>query len=250
MLSAQDWHLRFLLQARWTDELRRHLARELGFDRAERILEVGCGTGVITGALCERTRANLHGLDIDEERLGLAQSQAVGVCYTCGDGLSLPYAAGSFDATVCHFFLLWASDAAKALAEMRRVTRPGGWVVAMAEPDYGGRIDSPAELEAPGRLQTAALSGQGADPYIGRRLAGLFAETGLRNVHFGLLGGNWSGALSPSEAESEWAILRSDLKELASLEQMERWRLAEARAAERGERVLFVPTFYAWGEAV
>jgi len=77
---------------------------------------------------------------------------------------------------------------------MRRVVKPGGWVVALAEPDYGGRIDYPDQLSALGWKQASALSAQGADTNAGRKLAGWLAETGLKGIQTGLLGGQWGHA--------------------------------------------------------
>jgi hypothetical protein len=133
------------------------------------------------------------------------------------------------------------------LKEMRRVTHPGGLVAAMAEPDYGGRIDYPDELAEIGQLQAAALRQQGADPNLGRRLANLFVDAGLSNVQTGLLGGHWNLSPSSEALESEWSVLESDLAGSIDKEKMEYLRSLDATAWKKGVRILFVPTFYAWG---
>ena len=74
---------------------------------------------------------------------------------------------------------------------MRRVVQPGGWVAALAEPDYGGRIDYPDALAALGWKQAAAVHAQGADIYAGRKLAGWLGQAGLKDIQVGLLGGQW-----------------------------------------------------------
>jgi hypothetical protein len=121
-------------------------------------------------------------------------------------------------------------------------------VLALAEPDYGGRIDYPPELAELGRLQVASLRQQGAEPELGRRLIGLFTNLGLESVEVGVLGAQWSGAISATEWESEWAVLRSDLGDSLPPSQLERLSQLDALAWQSGVRVLFVPTFYAWGK--
>ena len=50
-LTPLDWHDRFSLQARWTRELRHYLYKRAGLEAARRVLEVGCGSGVVLGEL-------------------------------------------------------------------------------------------------------------------------------------------------------------------------------------------------------
>ena len=74
---------------------------------------------------------------------------------------------------------------------MKRVTRPGGTVAALAEPDYGGRIDFPDSLGELGQWQAFALGSQGANPNVGRRLMAEFIAADLDSVESGLMGGQW-----------------------------------------------------------
>jgi hypothetical protein len=130
---------------------------------------------------------------------------------------------------------------------MARVTRPGCAVLVLAEPDYGGRIDSPAELTILGKLQTEALRRQGADPETGRKLASLLRDAGLKDIEIGVLGGQWRGNTSVNNWQSEWEILANDLQDLLSAQELARLRVKDITARQSGERILFVPTFYAWG---
>lgn len=246
-LSPGAWQSRFEQQARWTREIRQNLYARLNIHRSKRILDVGCGTGVLAGELCSQTRASVVGLDLNQTFLGLARHSCPSAFYTCSDALLLPFPARSFDIALCHFVLLWLSDPLQALREMRRVTRQGGAVLALAEPDYGGRIDHPAPLIEPGRLQTEALRRQGADPLIGRQLASLFAQAGLIRVETGILGGQWRGKPSAETREDEWKVLEADLKGLLTPARLAELRAIDRMAWESGERVLFVPTFFAVG---
>lgn len=247
MLPVSEWHKRFLQQARWTEEIRRSCYTRLNFKNTGRVLEVGCGSGVITTDLHRYSPGNIYGLDIQPDFLELAQKVDPATRLIQGDAFSLPLKDNVLDAVICHFFLLWLKDPGRALAEMRRVTRRGGCVVALAEPDYGGRIDYPNQLIELGRLQGTALQAQGADIHTGRKLAALFHQGGFKNVQAGLLGGLWKEPPSTDTWQSEWTILATDLKETVSSGELENLRCLDAAAWQNGERILFVPTFYAWG---
>jgi ubiquinone/menaquinone biosynthesis C-methylase UbiE len=250
-LSIQDRHRRYYRQARWTKSLRDYLFRKSDLNRARLVLEVGCGTGVLLAELDGSPPKQIHGLDIDLERIHLAARQASYALLTCGDAHRLPYATHALDVCFCHYLMLWVRDPAAVLAEMIRVTRPGGVVLILAEPDYGGRIDYPAALETLGEWQKSALSQQGANPEMGRRLAGLCASSGLVSVEVGVLGGEWKSLPDQEELTSEWSVYESDFENLGfGNAERAAWKhlLELDRAAwERGERVLFVPTFFAWG---
>ena len=139
-----DWHRRYLQQAAWTRDLRLYLFEHAGLKKALRVLEVGCGTGAVLADL--DTPASIFGLDVDFLRLVGAKSHVSAAVLTCGNALGLPYSPGVFDLTFCHFLLLWVGDPLQALREMKRVTRPGGSVLALAEPDYNSRLDEPQTL--------------------------------------------------------------------------------------------------------
>lgn len=255
MFTPENWHRRYLQQAQWTAGIRQYIYDALRLEPTSRILEIGCGTGAITQDLQRRffqpgqkLASTIHGLDIDWQALQFARRQDADTLFVCGDALRLPYASRIFDFTLCHFVLLWLRDPETALGEMARVTRPGGFIAALAEPDYGGRIDHPPALSELGQMQAAALTAQGADPQMGRKLAGLFARAGLKNIHTGLPGGEWSAPPAPEAWNSEWDTLEKDLGHLLSKGQLEILRQIDANAWQRGERVLFVPTFYAYGQ--
>ena len=246
-LTPLDWHARFTQQARWTRALREYLFPRVGLEAAQSVLEVGCGTGAILSELPMQIPLRV-GLDINSAHIELATRNAPGTQLTLGDALSLPYRSSSFDVTLCHFLLLWVDDPLQVMREMKRVTRPGGFVLALAEPDYGGRVDFPEELAPLGEWQRESLARQGADPLMGRRLAGLFHKAGLEAVETGALGGQWSASPDWEAWESEWAVLESDLSDTPNLsKKLRELKILDRSARAKGERVLFVPTFYALG---
>lgn len=240
-----DWHTRFLQQAGWTGDLRAYLFERAGLGQARRVLEVGCGTGAILAGL--QTSAAVHGLDLEPARLPEARRHALEAAFVCGDALALPYPAGAFDLVFCHFLLLWVGDPLAALHEMKRVTRPGGNVLALAEPDYDARLDEPPALAPLGRWQAGALRRQGADPGLGGRLAELFHRAGLPPLETGSLQGGGKRPLSPGERELEWAVLEADLAGSVPAREIRRLKRLDEAAWKNGERILHVPTFFAWG---
>lgn len=209
--AGPAWHERYRQQARWTADLRRFLGEKAGLPRARRVLEVGSGTGVILADLVANSSAAVHGIDLDLPSLRYSRTYAPAAHHAQAGAHFLPFPDEAFDLACCHFLLLWTPEPEQVLREMRRVTRPGGAVLAFAEPDYGGRIDHPPALAPLGRWQTDALAKRGADPFIGRRLAGLLAAAGLRSVESGVLGGFWAGPPEREAWESEWDTLAADL---------------------------------------
>jgi SAM-dependent methyltransferase len=238
-----DWHSRFLQQAAWTHALRTYLFAQAGLTSAHRLLEVGCGTGALLIDL--PAHPAVHGLDILPARLAEAHLHAPRAALACGDALRLPYPTAAFDITFCHFLLLWVQHPLQALSEMQRVTRPGGFVLALAEPDYDHRLDTPASLTPLGRWQAESLRRQGADPGIGARLADLFRQTGLQIVETGRLQADDTPALSPLQRELEWAVLEADLAGILPQQELAHLKRLDQAAWEAGQRKLHVPTYFA-----
>ena len=246
-LTPAEWHARFCQQARWTREVRSFLFSNLPAGDKVKILETGCGTGAVLQDLQAFHKASFFGLDINLDFLKIFSSQP-GLHPSCGNVYNLPYASNGFQVTFCHYFLLWLDNPAAALEEIKRVTCSGGFVLALAEPYYAGRLDYPLELQQIGQLQRKALQTQGADPDLGIRLGELFAAAGLKNIHTGLTGGQWSTAQNTAEQDQEWKILMSDLQESLSDKEMDHLRKIDHKAWKNASRVLYVPTFYAWAQ--
>jgi ubiquinone/menaquinone biosynthesis C-methylase UbiE len=241
-----DWHSRFLQQATWTRNLRAYLFAPAGLTRARRVLEVGCGTGAILSDLS--TPAVVHGLDLDPLRLVEARQHVPAAALVCGNALALPYPAQVFELTFCHFLLLWVGDPLLALLEMKRVTCPGGAILALAEPDYAARVDEPAALAPLGRWQVESLRRQGADPGLGSRLAALFRQAGIQPIETGTLEKQAKPLLTLAERDLEWALLEADLAGWIPAQEIRRLKALDEQAWRQGTRRLHVPTHFAWGK--
>lgn len=247
--SPDRLHQRFLQQAGWTRAIRERAFSQFGLPALGKILEVGSGTGAIASELRRGSSGIVVGLDRDPIANAFAHATSQRVAYVTGYGERLPFPSSAFGLTCCHFLLLWVADPLAVLLEMKRVTTPGGEVLCLAEPDYGGRIDYPEGLSELGALQEQALRAQGANTRVGRRLRELLHQAGLTNVEAGVLGGEWADEQSSThdQRDLEWRTLADDLSGRVSSARLRQMEIEFARAQENGSRVLFVPTFFGWG---
>jgi demethylmenaquinone methyltransferase / 2-methoxy-6-polyprenyl-1,4-benzoquinol methylase len=121
---------------------RRSVARITGARPGEAVLDLAAGTGTssltftATGADCVACDFSLGMLRVGRARLGPGQGEGdqrpAGpgrLGFAAGDALRLPFRDEAFDAVTISFGLRNVADPGQALAEMRRVTRPGGRLV-------------------------------------------------------------------------------------------------------------------------
>jgi SAM-dependent methyltransferase len=154
-----------------------------------RVLDAGCGTGEISFRLLEMfQRARLLGVDVLDDHLERARGRCAGL----GDralfenrsifDLELPAAA--FDLVVCRHVLQAIPHAERAIAELARVTRSGGWVHLIAE-DYlminfePRRLD-PDDFWSAGPRQFGEAIG--TDLRVGRKAYGILRRLGLTDI--------------------------------------------------------------------
>jgi ubiquinone/menaquinone biosynthesis C-methylase UbiE len=244
-MREMNWHSRYVQQAGWTRDLRAYLLEKAGLVHARRVLEVGCGTGAILSTIA--ARALLYGVDIDPVTLAECGSHVPKALLTRGNGLALPYLNQTFDIVYCHYFLLWVHDPLQAVLEMKRVTKSGGNVIAFAEPDYHARLDQPDELQILGNWQREALQRRGADPGFGSRLAETFFQAGIKIIETGTIQ-NERNDPSAEEREMEWAVIEADLAGSVPESEIQIMKQVDQQAWKHGERVLQVPTYFAWGQ--
>jgi ubiquinone/menaquinone biosynthesis C-methylase UbiE len=110
------------------------LLRMAGLRKGERVLDVGCGTGIVTRLAAEQVGATgiVVGIDIDAGMLAVARSvtpAGLEIAWREGSAESLPLEDESFDVALCQMSLQFVDDPRKALAEMHRVLRPGGRIL-------------------------------------------------------------------------------------------------------------------------
>ncbi len=99
-----------------------------------RLLDFGCGSGNISVGLAKAIGpGELHGVDLSETQIELARSLAASegtgnAIFQVGDVMALPFPDGFFDVAHCHDVLMYVPDTQAALAEVKRVLKPGGLI--------------------------------------------------------------------------------------------------------------------------
>ncbi|WP_418122119.1 class I SAM-dependent methyltransferase [Variovorax sp. 160MFSha2.1] len=120
----------FAPTAMFTTPVAGHLVRFAQVAQGETVLDVGTGTGVVA-VTAARRGARVTGLDLTPELLEAARENAAiaghgDIAWTEGDAENLPYADASFDVVLSQFGHMFAPRPEVAVAEMRRVLKPGG----------------------------------------------------------------------------------------------------------------------------
>ena len=149
------------------------------------LLDAGCGPGTITLGLARSVApGKVIGIDVEDSQFEPARAEALreglSVEFRKDSVYELPFKAQQFDAVFSHAVLEHLSDPAAAIAEFRRVLKPGG-VIGLRAGDLGGLLLD-ADSEGPAQTFAAYLTQQkqGAkDPNVGRKLARLMRQAGF-----------------------------------------------------------------------
>lgn len=125
--AIYDRHLGPMLFAPYA----RDLAARVGQRGPRRVLEIACGTGIVTEALRARlpAEAEIVATDLNEAMIAHAQTARpalANVTWRTADAMGLPFADAEFDQVVCQFGLMFFPDKLAAIREIRRVLRPRG----------------------------------------------------------------------------------------------------------------------------
>lgn len=154
------------------------------------LLDVGCGPASITADLAERVApGRVVALDAASDALQAARATlserglSEQVELTCGDVMALPFEDASFDVLHAHQVLQHLADPVGALAEMRRLTRPGG-MVAVRDAVYSAMtwFPEPAGMEQWRSVYMATARANGGEPDAGSRLLSWARAAGFTDV--------------------------------------------------------------------
>jgi ubiquinone/menaquinone biosynthesis C-methylase UbiE len=105
------------------------LVTRVGLNRADSVIDVACGTGIVARVARERLgpEGRIVGVDVAPAMLAVARSVDSTIDWRQGNAIALPVAAGEhFTVLTCHQGLQFMPDKAAAIREMRRVLAPGG----------------------------------------------------------------------------------------------------------------------------
>ncbi|CAL9601303.1 class I SAM-dependent methyltransferase [Streptomyces sp. enrichment culture] len=166
-----------------------------------RVLDVGTGPGTVAAAACER-RADVTAVDAEPSMVELAARSVPQADVRLAVLPDLPFTEGRFDAVLGNFVINHVGRPRVALAELRRVTRPGGWVALTTWPNPKG-----AGQALLGRAVQAAgvdlsehmprLAPEDEFPRTERGFAGLLRGAGLSEVSCAVL--SWDHRTDPEE---------------------------------------------------
>lgn len=149
------------------------------------VLEVGCGTGVLTRVLAALPQVRtVVGVDLAETLVDKARELAPGLRFEQADARSLPFADASFDVVVFDSTLSHVPEPERALDEALRVLRPGGLLAAF-DGDYATTTVALAEHDPLQTCVAAMMANSVTDRRIMRRLPALLRERGFEVAHTG-----------------------------------------------------------------
>jgi SAM-dependent methyltransferase len=166
--------------------LRAWLADELRLRLGNSVIDVGCGPGASTFALCDRVGPDgrVVGIDSSAAMIDAAQDATpsnLHIRFATGDASALETPDGSFDAYRSERTYQWLADPTLALAEALRVVRPGGRI-GVIDTDWGtlalDHPDGPLSERLAGRVR-----GYQPGPLIGRQLLRLFRTAGIEDLN-------------------------------------------------------------------
>jgi len=199
---------------------------------ASQILDCGCGPGSITVGLARwAPDGQTVGIDRAAEQLDGARTRAralgvKNVAFRQGDIFDLPFADGSFDVVFSQTVLFHIPEREKALAEIKRVLRPGG-LVALRDAINASIIvwpDDPLVREV-GRVVRLGAQRSGGNPDVGRELGALLHSAGFDDVFLTL---GFEQPERPEERAEYCSLVAGVLEgDLATLAVSEGWSTAE-----------------------
>jgi len=132
-----------LVMGRWSARLARLFLDFAGTRDGERVLDVGCGTGRLSQAVGERSMpGEVRAIDLAPAYVDYAKSRNRDprILFELGDACAMNFADHTFDRVLSMLVLHFVPQAARAIAEMRRVAKPGGVVAACVWDVRGGFV--------------------------------------------------------------------------------------------------------------
>ncbi len=145
------------------------LLRTATLQPGTRVVDVACGTGVVTRAAAEQVgpTGSVTGIDVAPDMIAVAKATAAGgapITWQEADAASLPLPDAFYDVALCQMGLMFMEDRAGALAELHRVLVPGGRVV----------INTPGRIQPLFEAMEQAIA-DNLDPRLGAFVSAVFS---------------------------------------------------------------------------
>ncbi len=169
--------------------LRRRFLKFVRVKPGSRVLEVGCGTGVVCRDLAELVGPRGRVVGVDPSRTFIQAARRLArehglnqrIRFDVGDGARLRLRDGAFDGALAVTVLLHVPDSQAIVKEMIRVTRPGGFV-GVQDQDWGTLVLDHPDRALTRRILEGVAWKMYADPWSGRTLFGMLGRLGLQDV--------------------------------------------------------------------
>jgi len=186
--QTNDWARHLETMGRINLDRKRRTYARLQVGEGQRVLDVGCGIGIDTLHLGEIVgpAGSVHGVDVLQRTVREAHRRAIEagvdawVKHHVADAYALPFAEETFD--VCHAERVFEhlADPERALAEMVRVTKPGGHLVVI-DGDGGSMSIATPDAETERRISAAWIA-KVKNGFAGRLLFSSMTAAGLDDV--------------------------------------------------------------------
>lgn len=205
-----------------------------------RVLDFGCGPGTITVGLAQAVHTGeVHGVDMEDSQIELARAAASAgghqnAGFHVGNVYELAFEDNYFDVAHCHAVLMHVGDTQRALAEVRRVLKPGG-IIASREMIAASSFSEPMGETTHEAWATfiKLLEANGGHPEMGKELKSHLLNAGFVNI-------SATGSFDYFSSAADIAFLHAFICDwffmprvieaatqlgLATREQFDRWRL-------------------------
>ena len=205
------------------------------------VLEIGCGTGVVTRALASRPSftGRITGIDQSPPFISAAQRLAVeaGVeqrtTFQVGDVHAIDFPDAQFDAAVAHTLISHVLDPLAMLQEAARVVRPGG-TVAVFDGDYASWTFASADHELAKAMEEGIIAAVVNQPRVMRDMPRLLRQAGLERTDtlayvYADIG---HGTFFPSAIEGYAPLVARE--GFVPAEQVDTWLTEQRRAMNEG----------------
>jgi ubiquinone/menaquinone biosynthesis C-methylase UbiE len=219
--TAIQERLADVLETRGADaqqqRMREAFLAEIGFSAGARVLDVGCGTGVMTRRLARWPNVDtVVGVDVAPSLLDRARALCAAlpnVTFEEGDATALPFADGTFDVVALDSTLSHVANAERAVAEAARVLRPNG-VLAVFDGNYSTTTVALGDHDPLQACVDAMMTGSVTDRWLMRRLPAIVRDCNLDVTRYAS-----HGYVETSEAEYLLTVIDrgTDMLEAASL---------------------------------
>ena len=240
--NAEDW---FRLQSRWTIDLREYICRKIKVRRFSKFLELGSGTGTILKYFHEKCgHGEFIGVEKDLSLAEFASKKYPELKIKSSDSLSyLKKINEKFDVIFSHFYFIWDENYQHVLREVRKHLNKEGFFLILAEPDYGGVLESPEPIRSD--LDIKSIINFNGDPFIGRKIPVEINKAGFKTVENGLIS-KLKANLFPARNEflEEFRFYKQFWDEFESKEESKKVEDKILGYIEKGEYFYFLPIMY------